>query len=233
VSKAGQITIWVVAAFLAALAIAVLLVLADLDGIGKGTIESYGSAATAATVNVEAVDISLRSHEAAIHGLQIGNPQGFGTDYSLQFDAISIELNVDASTDDVVFVDRLVVDGARVIAECRVDMKSNLGVIFDNVMRYAKPPSSYQAGNLPVRIVIQEFEFSGGELRVVDEQSDLDETILVPGFALTGIGRQDGGATIAEVRNQLLQPILQRMLEASVCLDCYLPRAARIKPITQ
>lgn len=223
-TRVGQTTFWVVTALAGALVIVVLLVVADLDGIGKGTIEAYGSAATGATVTVEDVDISLRNHEAKVHGLWIGNPEGFATDYALRFGAIELAVNAAASTDDVVFIDRLFVDGASVVAECREELESNLGVMFANVLHYAGLPSSTQAGNLPFRLVIEEFVLSGGELRLVDGESGLDETVLLPGFALAGIGSRNGGATFAEVKSQLFQPIIQKTLEASLCLDCCLSR---------
>jgi hypothetical protein len=218
-TKSGHVIFWVSAAMLCGLAALISLIFADLDGLGRDTIEGYGSAATGAEVMVENVDLSLRSHEAKIHGLRVGNPEGFAIDYSFQVDVIEVAINSAMSTDDLVVIKRLFLDGASVISECRGDIGSNLNVMLANFARYTRSSSSNQRQSLPFRFLIEEFELTDGQLRLVDREAGLNETTLIPGFSLTGIGSRNGGATIAELKSQLFQPLLKVMPVTSLCLE--------------
>jgi hypothetical protein len=216
-TKTGHVIFWVSAALICGLVVVISLVLADLDGLGRDMIEGYGSAATGAEVTADDVDLSWPSQIATVHGLRVGNPKGFGTDYSFRFDLVEVAINTAMSTDDLVVIKRLFFDGARVISECGEDIGSNLNVMFSNVARYTRSTSSSQSEPLPFRFVIEEFKLTNGQLRVMDQEAGLDESAPIPGFTLTGIGSRNGGATIDEIKTQLFQQLLRATTFASLC----------------
>lgn len=213
-SKTGKSLIWVVVGIAVIVAIAVTILITNLDRIVKNGIETYGSAATGVPVSVGSVDVSIRDGSGMLKRLRIGNPSGFNTDHAFQLDSIELALDAQSVTTDTIVIENLAIDAARLVAEYRGMDESNLDVISSNLEAYAGPTKeSGQASAM--RVVIEQFHFSNGELRVLHEELGVDRTVPIPEFTLEGIGREGAGVTVAQAARRMLQPIIQRALEAA------------------
>jgi len=185
--------------------------LSSFDSIVKGAIEKYGSEATQATVTVESVSISLRSGEATISGLVVGNPEGFATANALTLGSITVKLDAGSLLGSGPIVIRQIdVVAPHVTYEVGAG-GSNLQTIQKNAQDYAQTMEA--SGNGPSGTAASS---SGGEpqrkliiedLTVRDGQVGVSATILegrsltvpLPTIHLANIGKEGGGAAPAEV----------------------------------
>ncbi|HQT46029.1 MAG: hypothetical protein B7X08_00120 [Acidocella sp. 20-63-7] len=206
---------------------AVWYLFSDLDSLVKTAIEKYGSAATRATVSVEKVDLSITSGAGTISGLDIGNPPGFSTAHALILGAIAVQLDTGSlAGSGPIVIKSINITRPQVTFELTgglgpagISTNSNLKAIQYNVQSYAGSGASSAAaqGGKPTRKeVINDLTVTGGQITIVAPQLTAQfaaqlkgKTLIVPlpPIHLTGIGQNSGGATAAQITNQVLGAI--------------------------
>lgn len=180
-----------------------------LDGWVKTAVETYGSEYTGVTVTLESVRLSLLDGQGELRGLTVGNPQGYEGEYAIRVARVAFAVEPRHLLEDPIVIESIEIDGAEVHAESRNLRESNLQVIQRNV-RAATPPADPEAA--PGRRVIIE------RLLVTDTQTSVTAAMLgsaavqVPDLTLTEIGRQSNGASIGQVLEQILQPLLAAVM---------------------
>jgi uncharacterized protein involved in outer membrane biogenesis len=192
--------------------IGIVLLVSNLDKIVKSVIETAGSEATATTVTVRNVELSLSSGEGTLEGLTIGNPAGFDSEYAFQLDRTRIGLDLASISSDVIVVREIVVDGPRLFFEQKED-GNNLDAILENLG--GDSGSSDDAAASEKKLIIQTFRFINGEATVLVEQLDNELTAKIPDVVVHGIGEKTQGATVEEVARQLLEPLLAQSIAAA------------------
>jgi hypothetical protein len=125
-------------------AIALLIIIAgvsvylynSLDSIVKNGIERFGTEITGTKVSVGSVDISLRSGKGTIRNFRVANPDGFSHDNALEFDEVTLALNVSSLNRDPIVIDEIRVKAPLVNAELDEKYSSNVLVIRDHAQRH-------------------------------------------------------------------------------------------------
>jgi len=220
--RASKIILSVTATVVVIVAIALIVVFTNLDRVIKYGVETYGPAATGTPVNLDNARVSIRSGKGELNGLMIDNPPGFDSDYAFKLNKIKINLDPQSLTQDTIVIKQILVDSASLNSEFK-GRQSNLQQIRNHLNKYTttskeekeKQETEKQPPKEAMKFIIKEFHFTNGEVTVLSDVANIEETIGIPSFSLTNIGEKTNGVTIAEVSQQLLQPIIKKALEGT------------------
>ncbi|MDP6415948.1 MAG: hypothetical protein QGG54_13125, partial [Gammaproteobacteria bacterium] len=79
-----------------------------------------GSQVLGTSVTVNSVSLSPLNGSGTIRGLSIENPQGFNSDYAIQLDELSVNLNASSVFSDVVEIESVRVVQPQITYETRI-----------------------------------------------------------------------------------------------------------------
>jgi hypothetical protein len=211
--------VWIAVIGVVLLVVALVLLLGNLDRIVKGVVESVGSESTGTDVTLRSVDVSLTDGRASMEGLTVANPEGFATKYAVQLGKIAVKIDTASIGKDVVVIEDVTIDGPAVIYEWGGG-GSNIAVIQRNVDAYAGGGGGSKGGGSKggddaaakgegTRVVINTLTIQGGQVDVAATfLGDRKVGAKLPQVVLRDIGKKSGGATAAEVAEQILDAIL-------------------------
>ena len=193
----------------------------NLGGLIKTAMETYGSEATQTQVKVGNVTLSVTSGEGAISGVSIGNPKGYSAANAFALGVVSMKVDVASVTKNPVVIKEIVIDRPQLAYEMSADGSSNLQTIQKNVNAYAAKMgggggSSAQkpaAGSKePERkLIIENLYVRNGQIAASHAAlKDQKISTALPTIHLTNIGKAKGGATPAEVANDVIGAISQQ-----------------------
>ncbi|MFA5073399.1 MAG: hypothetical protein WC539_05825 [Nitrospirota bacterium] len=207
---AGVLVLIVIAAF--------VLILNNLDHIVKMAIERYGSDITKTAVRVASVKIHLSSGEGEIAGLTIANPDGFSHAYAFQVGKISTRINPRTVTDPVIVVDEIKIASPQITYEMNPAFASNILVLKKNIKESsatsAKKPEQSPAKKSEKKIMIKKLIIENGKIDAkVAALSEQQRSIVLKRIELMNIG-SNGGATAAQVGEQVLTVLLDEVIQA-------------------
>lgn len=195
-----------------------------LDSGIKKAIETYGPEYTQVDVTLGGAHLSVLSGEGSLQGLVVGNPAGFKT--ANAFSLGEITLSVDIST---VMGDPIIIKSLRIIApeitfeqgrsgtnlqQLQKNIEQAIGADSSSAAGSSEKPGADQADQAP-RLIIRELLISGGKIRYSNPLLG-GKTIDVPlpEIRLSGIGEKSGGASGAEVIEQLMAAINKSAISA-------------------
>ncbi len=187
----------------------------------RAVIEDQGSKVTQVTVDVANVELSISDLKAGIAGLIVGNPDGFKTDHALSLGEVSVKLSQDW-TMDLIVVEEVMIRAPEVIYEIGSD-GSNIDAIQRNVEKFtgAGTGSSSDSGDAEgPKVVINNLYIKGGKISVSAPFMG-GETLAtgLPDIHLKDIGKDSGGASPAEVANQIISAITKSASAAAGSID--------------
>jgi hypothetical protein len=204
---------------------ALVYVYVNLDSIVKSTIEEAGTRVTLADVTVDGVSIETTQNSAAINGLVVGNPDGFNSDYAFSLGNISVRLDGSTLTSDTIRIIEVVVESPSVIYELG-NGSSNIATIQRNVEAFVQrvsgptgaggadeDTSDDAAGG--TKIIIDNVYVRNGDVGVsAGFLQGKKLSTKLPEIHLTDVGKEDGGATPAEVAGEILTAINSSVFKA-------------------
>jgi uncharacterized protein involved in outer membrane biogenesis len=213
---------------LGAAAIVAFLLLAT--SIIKQIIEEVGGQATQAKVSLADVSLSLTSGEGALKGLVIGNPKGFKSAQAFKLGEVSLKVDPSSVGKDVIVVKEVVIASPDITYELGDTGSDNIRTIQANAKSFAsrfgggssaagKPasqpapaPSTQPAAKNEKdrKVIIENLYIRGGRVAVTASAlggKPLDTGL--PDIHLANIGKASGGATAAEVADQVIGAIAQ------------------------
>ena len=195
-----------------AAAVTVGLVVTRVDRLVADAVETYGGAATGTAVSVGAVEVELAKGRASLSDLEIGNPQGFTSDYSVLIRNVDATIDLRSLASGVPVVTELRLDDALINAEHAGDT-TNLS----EIQRYASTPRRDPGGNngAEPRIIIERFRLTNARVTVTSEFSGKEEELELEDVTVNGIGRGSGGVTYGEAAGLMLNPILAEARSAA------------------
>ena len=190
---------------------AVWLLYSSLDSLVRAAVEKYGSEITRTEVRLNEVVISATSGEGVLRGLKMGNPKGFKSDSAFRLGEVRVRIDIDSLGRDTVVIKAVVIAAPRITYELGPS-GSNIDAIRRNVDSY-RGTGTGQAqggGEAGTKLVIDDLYIRGGKVAVSAtalEGRTLSATL--PDIHLTGIGREKGGATPAEVLDRVIGAVGQ------------------------
>lgn len=190
-----------------AIAIGAYMLASNLDGLVKAAVEGYGSDVTGTKVRLAGVEISPASGEGTLSGFVMGNPSGFKTDHAVAFDSVRVKVNFAGSSPQKVIINEIAINKPNVTYEMGA-AGSNIDAIQKNVERFMGAGGSSSGGGDGPKVIIDDLYIRGGIINVSAAflQGQALSTPL-PDIHLEDIGKDSGGASPAEVAEQIVSEI--------------------------
>jgi hypothetical protein len=191
-------------------------VFTSLDSLIVAAVESFGSEATQADVELKEAEVSVTSGEGALRGLRVGNPKGFATDSAFWLGEVSLKLDVATVASDTVVIKEIVIQAPEVTYELGA-AGSNIDALKRNVESYAKQMSGGgrgtgggggDAGAEGPKLIIENLYVRGGTVKVsATALGGKTLSVPLPAVHLKNIGKDTGGATPDEVMATLFSSL--------------------------
>ena len=151
----------------------VLILYSSMGTIITTAITTAGPEIIQAKVDLDETVIDTSSGKASLHGLLIGNPEGFKTESAFKMDKIEVVLDTDSITSDTVVINKIDIVAPEVTYELG-GSGSNVGAIQNNVdafvKKYAgaseskeKTPAKEEGGT---KMVIDHVYVKGGKVNI-------------------------------------------------------------------
>jgi len=197
----------------------------NLDSLVKSAIEKYGSAATQAAVDVDRVNISLRTGAGSLSDVTVGNPPGFETPYALNLNSISVKVDTTSlSGDGPVVIDDITIKNPKVYYEIIGRNRNNLALLSQNAATYTdNKDSAARTANAGTetqgtgrKVVIKSLTIEGGEIAIAHYLlKDRPLETRLPKIHLKNLGQKNKGITPAEVADQVIKSITNEASKAT------------------
>jgi uncharacterized protein involved in outer membrane biogenesis len=209
---------------------AAYFLLSNIDGYIKTAMEKYGSAATQAEVKVGGVKIGLKDGSGQITNISIGNPKGFTSPQAFSLGEVKVVIDPASITKNVIHIKEVLIDKPQVTYEPNLAGGGNLETLQKNVAAYAAKMgggSGSQAGSSAApastakdekKLIIDRVTIQGGRVSVKHQalaQANTNAYAELPAINLRDIGKAKGGATPAEVSNEIIGAISQQAARAA------------------
>jgi hypothetical protein len=182
----------------------------------KQVVEEVGSKATKTKVTLNKVDLSIQTGEAALKGFRMGNPAGFKTDKAMSFGAVSVKIDTDSVTRDVIVIKEVVISAPDITYEY-ADGKANFDVIQKNVEAFAKEMGAGGKKDAKddkggKKLIINNLYVRDGKVAIsAGLLAGKKITVPLPTIHLKGIGKKEKGATAGEVASQVMDSISSKI----------------------
>lgn len=184
-----------------------------VDTIVTTLIERRIAAITQTPVNIGSISVSLRNGSATMRNLTVANPPGFTAPYVFELAEITVRLDTDTLFADPLVIREIDIEAPQVTAELDSAGKSNVEEIrraVEKSARHSKRGGGSDAGGgnssgratekIERRLIIELLAMHDGQVHVdARAAGGPQQSELLPGFELTNIGAEQGGATPAEV----------------------------------
>ena len=191
---------------------AALLIYLSLDFFVARAIESEGTAALQTPVSVEGVDLALTESRAGLRGLEVANPEGYGSEPAFALGEIAVSIDPESLSGGPIRLPSIRITESRVRVELGERGFSNLERILERVRAPAEETSEGEASE-PTRFSIDELRFDGGRI-VLAREGKKDQSLELPEITLRELGGSEG-ATGGEIARVATEALLQRVVIAA------------------
>lgn len=207
----------------------------SLDSIVKKIIEEVGTEVAGVKVSVSSVKISLTDGKASISGLSVANPPGFSSDPAIKLGEIAVSLDTGSLNKNPIVVKDVLI-GAPAVAYEISSGGSNLDQLQKNIQSFtakhagkaepAKADSGKADGAKPgdkeeaKKVVIDRLAITGGQVKLGAAGlpagiGAANTTAKLGDIVLTGIGRDSGGASGAQVAQKIMDSLVNGAIKSA------------------
>lgn len=193
----------------------------SLDSLVKKAIETVGTEVAGVPVSVSEVQIKLGEGKASIKGLSVGNPKGFTAPHAFRLGEIAIALDTGSVTGNPIVIKDITVASPEVTYETGAQ-GSNIDAIQRNIAAKSggggksepAASSSSSSSDGGKKLVIDRLALTGGTLKLATPIPGAQASAKLGDIVLTGIGRSQGGASSAQVAEQVLGTLTKGALKS-------------------
>jgi len=191
-------------------AVALYLVLSNLDTIVKQAIERFGSEVTQTAVRVKKVHIDLAKGSGGIYGLTIANPKGFSSKPAVSLGEASIKFDLNAISKDLVVIDRVTVSKPEVNYEMDANRQGNLNNLYTNISKSTPSGGKKETGKGEgPKLIIRKMDFSGGAIGAhIVPLDNKAYSAKLPAIHMADLGAPRG-APAGEIAKQVLSRLIK------------------------
>ena len=213
-------------ALIAILVVGVLILYSSLGAIITKAVNTEGPEIIQADVKLDETVIDATSGKGSLHGLFIGNPEGFETESAFKMDKIEITVDPGSITSDTIVINEINIQAPEITYEVG-ENGSNVAAIQKNVDAYVK--KTIGASESKEKSLAKE----GGTKMVIDHvyvkdgKVNISATLLggksmtvpLPDIHLKDIGKKQKGATPGEVVKSIIGALNKAILKAVAPLN--------------
>ncbi|MFA6568087.1 MAG: hypothetical protein WCS96_07735 [Victivallales bacterium] len=185
-----------------------------LGYIVRSAVETVVPGITGTPVKMESFSFSIFTGRAKMKNFVIANPKGFNTEYAFRLGSIVVDINMDTLLSRKLVIDEIRIEETQIIYEVGLGT-SNLGEIKSNIDKFVKgdKPKEEKAeapkkAGEGKKVQINNFYFNGAgvSLSAVLLQGG-KTTMPIPDIHLKDIGKEEKGASIGEVADEIFTSI--------------------------
>ena len=139
-------------------------------------------------------------------------PFGFSANHAFTLDEISVVVDTENSTRDLIVLSEVVVSAPHVLYEL-TEGGSNMDAIRANIEAYQQSVGGGEAssGDSDTKIIIDRLRFTGGDVLATAAGEQVE--VELPPLTLNNIGRASGGETAAEVAAQVADRLTGHVMQ--------------------
>jgi len=183
-----------------------------LDSGIKKAVETFGPQYTKTRVELNDVSLSPLSGKGTLAGLAVGNPQGFSDANAFYLGEIAIVVDTQTLRSNPVVIHSIRIIAPEITFE-QLKKTTNLQQLLKNIEQPAGSAESTgedsgESKGEAVKLIIKDLQISAGKVHYINPllgSKTLD--LALPDIQLRGIGEKSGGATGAEVAEQVIAAI--------------------------
>jgi len=206
------------------LIVVVVVGLSKLGPIVKMAVNTYGPRITDTELRVDDVGISLFSAEANLKKFFLGNPKGFKSGSAMKVGSVYVNVDEGSLTKDTIIIKKVEVVGPEITYEKRGNT-DNFKAILANVQKNV--PKGQDAKKEPAKegpgkqLIINDFIVKQGKVNLAAELPGgvLGEKQIstdLPDIHLKDIGKKKGGASAAEVAQEIFAALYGKITAPNV-----------------
>jgi len=216
-------------ALLIVVIVVVLLLVAGIVTLGltmdkavKTAIETVGPKITKVDVRLNSVKLSLLNGSGDLNGFALGNPPGYTSPTSIQFDSASLALQPKSLLSDKVVIRHVRLAGPVITFEG--GLKGNN--LNDLIKGMESDTASSDTGSAPAedesapgnrKLQVDEFTLTGAKVQVkLKELGNTTQTLTLPDIHLTDLGTGPDGITSKELTRMVLNKVVKETINAVV-----------------
>jgi uncharacterized protein involved in outer membrane biogenesis len=200
----------------------------SIDGLVKTAIETVGTKVAGVPVTVGKVSLDIRNGKGSIEGLSIANPKGFATPTAFALTAITVALDPASVAKKPIKIPDVSIIAPQVTYEVTPQGGSNIEAIKKNVDGFvasnaggksdaksdaksdgsapaAKPQSA--GDDKGAALVIDRLSVTDGKVTLASPVPGVKASAPLPPITMTDIGKDKGGASPADVAQQVLDAL--------------------------
>jgi uncharacterized protein involved in outer membrane biogenesis len=204
----------------------VLILYSSMGAIITTVITTAGPEIIKANVSLDETVIDTSTGKGSLHGLLIGNPEGFKTESAFKMDKIEVALDTNSITSDTVIIKKIDIVAPEVTYELG-ESGSNVNAIQNNVDAFVKEyvgasesKEKTTAKESGVKMVIDHVYVKGGKVNVsATLLGDKPMIVTLPDIHLQDIGKKENGATPGEVVQSIIGALNKAILKAVTPLN--------------
>ena len=217
-----------IAALLIVGAIALYLLVGNLDKILKGAIEGAGSELLGVPVTVASVELDLKSGMGQISGITIANAVGYKAANAFRMDTIRLGLDLSSLRKQPIVIRELNIQSPTVDLEVNEQGGSNMQTLLDNIKQNSaktdekaaeEQPSQEETDTKePVKLSFTKLAITGVTVNGVVPGQEPTQVVL-PDIVKENVGgtegltpAQVGGVIIGDIAAQSLQAVVEKKL---------------------
>jgi hypothetical protein len=221
----------IIAAVLVALLLAAVVVVGmSLDKLIKKAVETAGPAVTKVDVTLDDVKLSLLNGEGSLHGFALGNPQGYQSPTSIQFNLASLSIQPASVMSDKVIIRHVRLEDPVITFEGGL-RGNNLSDLINGMQGEeedtAEDPEApeEEAVGTSKKLQVDEFALTGATLIAIIKELDGEtNTFVLPDIILTDLGAEPEGITAQEMSKLVLKAVAEKAVRAVIESDASLER---------
>jgi uncharacterized protein involved in outer membrane biogenesis len=170
----------------------------------KEAVNKYAPDMTLTKVELAQSDISFMSGAASMKGLVIGNPKGFSDLHSMKVDNVTIRMNMQKTTEKLIHLEEITIEGVDLNLEIG-KAGNNFKVIQKNIETFLKNKGVDMESDSQsdVKFIVDQINLRGTKVRAKSEMLGKAIQTTLPDLSLSNIGTGTGGATGAEIAEQI------------------------------
>jgi len=189
-----------------------------LDSIAKKAVEYGGEKALGVTTKVDSLHISLLGGSSELGGFTIANPQGFEQQHFMKLDNAAVAINLQSLTSQTIRISKVALSGLHLAIE-QQDQASNVQALLKNVPKsQGSTPASTSSDSSTTdsgkkfiieHLILEDINVSAQLTALGNKVSQV--SLTVPPINMTNVGEKNGGMTM----EQLIEFIVQTVVEAT------------------
>jgi uncharacterized protein involved in outer membrane biogenesis len=208
------------------LVVGVLILYSSLGAIITKAVNSEGPEIILAKVHLDETVIDATSGKGSLHGLFIGNPEGFETESAFKMDKIEIVVDPGSITSGTIVINKIDIQAPEVTYELGGG-GSNVDAIQKNVDAYVKKTigaseskEKSEANEGGTKMVIDHLYVKDGKVNIsASLLGGKSMTVPLPDIHLKDIGKEKKGAAPAEVAKSVIGALNKAIIKAVAPLN--------------